>query len=64
MSKRIRAKPVLEDKSYEYLEDMLQTAILLAESESKPTPQLKDRSGVMALLQRPHQNEIINARVQ
>ena len=47
MSKRFGAEPLLEEKSYEYLEDMLQTAFLLAASGRMPAPKHKDRSGVM-----------------
>ena len=58
MSKRFGAEPLLEEKSYEYLEDMLQTAFLLAASGWMPAPKHKDRSGVMAPLQRPNRNDI------
>lgn len=65
VSKRFGAEPVLEKKSYEYLEDMLQAAIHLAESGTKLVPQIpKDRSGVMAPTERPSRKEIIDARQQ
>jgi len=64
VSKRFGAEPVLEEKSYEYLEDMVHAAFLLAASGSKPAPQLKDRSGVMAPLERPSRKETIDARVR
>ena len=64
MSKRFGAEPVLEEKSYEYLEDMLQAAFLLAASGAKPVPRLKDRSGIMAPLERPSRKEIIDTRAR
>ena len=48
VSKRFGAEPVLETKSYKYLEDMLQAAFHLAASGRKPAPQVKDQYGVMA----------------
>ncbi|KAL9977951.1 hypothetical protein ACROYT_G015419 [Oculina patagonica] len=39
--KQFGAKPVLQKKSYEYLEDMLEAAFHLAVSGSKPAPQVK-----------------------
>jgi hypothetical protein len=64
VSKRFGAEPVLEEKSYEYLEDMLQAAFLLAASGAKPAPRLKDRSGIMAPLERPSRKEIIDTRAR
>lgn len=64
MSKRFGAEPVLEKKSYEYLEDMLQAAILLAASGTKPAPQVKVRSGIMAPVERPSRKDIIDKRAQ
>jgi len=63
VSKRFGAEPVLEEKSYEYLEDM-QAALYLAASGVKPAPRLKDRSGIMAPLERPSRKEIIDRRAQ
>ncbi|XP_022808331.1 uncharacterized protein LOC111345316 [Stylophora pistillata] len=42
VSKRFGAEPVLEEKSYEYLKDMLQAALHLAASGVKPAPRLKE----------------------
>ena len=47
VSKRFGAQPVLEKKSYKYLEDMLQVALQLAASGTKATPQVKDRYSIM-----------------
>lgn len=41
-SKKFGAEPVLE-KSYRYLEDMLQAAISLANSGTKPPPKVKEQ---------------------
>ena len=62
VSKRFGAEPVLEKKSYEYLEDMLQAAFHLAASGIKPAPKVKDRSSVMAPAERPSRKEIIDTR--
>ena len=62
VSKRFGAEPVLEQKSYEYLEDILNAAIQLAESGSKAAPRVKDRNGIMAPEQRPSRQEIIDTR--
>ena len=64
MSKRFGAEPVLQEKSYEYLEDMVEAALHLAASGVKSAPRLKDRSGIMAPLQRPSCKEIIDRRAQ
>ena len=57
-SKKFAAQPVLEKKGYEYLEDMLQAAISLANSGTKPAPKVKDKSSVMAPAERPNRKEI------
>ena len=61
MSKWFAAVPVLEKKSFEYLE-ILRAAFHLAASGTKPAPKVKDRSGVMALAERPSRKEIIDTR--
>ena len=61
-SKKFGAEPVLEKKSYKYLEDMLQAAISLANSGTKPPSKVKDKSSVMAPAERPNRKEIIATR--
>ena len=63
VSRIFGAEPVLEEKSYEYHDDMLQTAFLLAASGSMPVLKPKDRSGVTAPRQKLNQYEIIEERV-
>ena len=62
VTKRFGAEPVLEKKSYKYLEDMLQAALLLASSGTRLALTIKDKSSVMAPTERPSRREIINTR--
>ncbi|XP_044172506.1 uncharacterized protein LOC114961035 [Acropora millepora] len=62
VSKRFGAEPVLEQKNYEYLEDMLQAALQLAASGTKATPRIKNRNSIMTPEQRPSRQEIIDTR--
>lgn len=64
VSKRFGAEPVLEKKSYDYLEDMLKAAFHLAASGTKPVARVKDRCGIMAPKERPSRKEIIETREQ
>ena len=52
----------MEEKSYYYLKDMLQAALQLAASGVKPAPKLRDRSHIMAPLERPSRKDIIDRR--
>ena len=58
-SKKFGVGPVLE-KSYKYLEDVLQAAISLANSGTKPAPKVKDKASVMTLAERPNRKDIID----
>ncbi|XP_044165775.1 uncharacterized protein LOC122949784 [Acropora millepora] len=62
VSKRFEVEPVLEQKNYEYLEDMLQAALQLAASGTKATPRIKNRNSIMTPEQRPSRQEIIDTR--
>ena len=62
MSKQFGAEPVLEKKSYEFLDDMLQAAFHLAALGTKPAPKVKGRSGVMCPTERPSWKEIVDTR--
>ena len=62
VTKRFGAEPVLEKKSYKYLEDMIATAFDLATLGNKQSVQAKGRTGVMAPAERPNRKEIISTR--
>ena len=54
----------MEERSYEYLQDMLEADLQLAASGVKSASRLKDVSGIMAPLERPSHKEIIDSREQ
>ena len=59
-SKKFGAEPVLEKNSYKYLEDMLQAAISLTNSGTKPAPKVEDKPSVMTPAETPNGKEIID----
>ncbi|KAK3745844.1 hypothetical protein QZH41_014934 [Actinostola sp. cb2023] len=63
VSKTFGASPVLEKKSYVYLREMVEEAIRLAKAGEKNKDD-KARRGVMAPVERPDRQYIIDKRIE
>ncbi|KAK3698274.1 hypothetical protein QZH41_009501 [Actinostola sp. cb2023] len=62
--KGFRARPVLENKSYDYMREMVADVLTLADSQDYPEVVKKDRTHIMAPQERPSRDEIILRRLQ